>query len=212
MNPDYPVQHLVDYATRYAALLLRRFQKPRMAGSPAGQGGVFGAVIAEVQALEDMLYALLTQVNLDAGIGAQLDLIGAILAVPRYGLSDDAYRLRLRVEILVLRSNGRPDDTCAILTAALPTGCVYTYGEADYCTAVPLVTGSGLDDATALAIEGFLQRARAMGCRVLLEYNNAPDANVFLFSPDLTMPVDSLHGLGDCNDPSVGGFLDSVLD
>lgn len=198
----YSVAWLRDYVERYSALLLMQWRKPRRLA-------IFQAILAEVQALEDALYAVLTGVNLDTAVGAQLDLIGKILKTPRLGLDDESYRLRLRVEILVLSSNGHPDDLLAILLAALPTGFTFSYAETDYATSLPQVHGA-LSSATATLLVSFLKRAKSVGTRVMLEYSEADDEHTFTFADDIELEVDSGRGFSDSGGGSTGGVFEGV--
>jgi len=199
---EYPVQWAQDLAARYGALLLRQWQRPR-------RQGVLRALLAEVQAVEDMLHALRTETNLDTAIGVQLDLIGKLLGTPRVGLSDEPYRLRLRVEILVLRSNGHPDDLIAILLAALPAGDAFSYAEFDFATTYVTVRAA-LDAAVAAGIVGYLKRAKSLGTRVLLVSSEYAPEKTFAFAASMDTIYDGARGFGDSSDASVGGHFAGV--
>jgi len=191
--------HAEDYSSRFLDWLLQQFRKPRMEGLTA-------AMLTEVQAAEDALYQLYTGLNLNDAVGVNLDLIGALLQVPRAGYGDDVYRTRLRVEILILRSNGVPDDLIAICRAALTPGVEFSYRESWPASVVVEV----LDPAPEFLppeLLNFLNRARDLGVRINLLFSFYDAAHTFTFSDDLTEQADTNRGFGDSTDPGVGGYL-----
>lgn len=63
----------------------------------------------------DVAQDVLTGFDLDSAIGAQLDVIGAILKQPRQAFDDDRYRTLLKIKgKLVLRSTGTGENVIAI--------------------------------------------------------------------------------------------------
>ncbi len=82
--------------------------KPRMTA-------LLEAVGEQIQALETVGIALYNDRTLDNAEGAQLDVIGRIVGEPRRGKDDEPYRSRLRVRILINRSNGRIPEILRIL-------------------------------------------------------------------------------------------------
>lgn len=83
-----------------------------------------GILAGEVQALETAARQVLEDVtDFDNSVGAQLDIIGAIVGLSRQGLSDAIYRDRLKVQRLVNRSAGHASEIIQIvnLFASSPT-------------------------------------------------------------------------------------------
>ena len=60
------------------------------------------------QEIEDTLLELALQKNIDIAEGVWLDYIGALLGIPRQGESDELYRGKLKVQIVVNTSDGTP--------------------------------------------------------------------------------------------------------
>lgn len=197
---EYSIAHVLNHVEVYTDLLIQRFKKPR-------RMAVLAAILAEVQLFEDAAYDVLTKVNLDDGEGAQLDLIGKVINVRRNGLSDSEYRLRMRVEILILRSKGRPEDLIKIIDTAYSGSFKIT--EVDFATTYVELLGT-TTLTVASSILGFLKRAKATGTRVLVQFTY-DSTRTFTFSPDTTEPVDAAHGFGDSSNPGTGGLFSSVL-
>lgn len=125
------------------------------------------AKIRPFQRVEDLCWALLAKLSIATGEGWILDAIGRIVGRGRNGLSDDLYRVMLRVQILINRSNGSIPELLNILRTAVndPAWSFRaTLGDASIEIAGfgPLVTGM-----TPL-LWSFLKDAKAAG--VGLEY------------------------------------------
>lgn len=60
----------------------------------------------QIQALETVNVDLITERTMTSAIGEQLDVLGRIVGEPRRGAEDEPYRNRIRVRVLVNRSNG----------------------------------------------------------------------------------------------------------
>lgn len=68
------------------------------------------AILAQVQELEEDLFALGTSFDPDTATGKALQLIGKLVGEPQLGRGDDEYRSAIRVRVRVNRSNGKPDE------------------------------------------------------------------------------------------------------
>ena len=104
--------HVVDAQKR---LIYQYKNKPKMKG-------VINAIVKPLQEIENVCWDLIEKRTLDAATGAQLDVIGVIVKLPRpQGLEDEKYRIRLKVRIIIIVSNGEPEKLIQIfklLTAA----------------------------------------------------------------------------------------------
>lgn len=191
-----------DYVARYVGLLIRRFRKPRLKG-------YLSALLQESQALEDAAFEVMQAFNLDDAVGVQLDTIGRILRVPRGPLSDADYRLRLRVEIRVLRSHGTPNDLIAIVLAAFER-MVLRYEPWDFATVIIHLERT-TTDADRIALMGFLKRGVSSGVRILIEYITST-TRPFTLSDDGegADDIDPLLGLGDDLNAATGGLFSDV--
>jgi len=66
------------------------------------------------QEFEDAAYPILEQRDIDAATGHRLERFGQLVNVERGGRTDDAYRLLIRAELAILRSNGLVSDLITI--------------------------------------------------------------------------------------------------
>lgn len=184
------------------AVLLEQFRnKPRMEG-------LLSALVGPFQELETVFWDLLTKVNINDGTGDQLDLVGKWLGLKRYGLDDETYRVRLRVEVLIRASNGTINDLLRIMVAALAlqTGVTTSLEEPSPATALVHIVGT-VPVGMPQEILSFLNRARPLGVKLFLqwEYDGA-----FTFSDSLSEEADSSHGWGDSTNPVTGGVFSGV--
>ena len=177
-------------------------------------------VIAEilcsyVQPLNDVEAAfcqLLDERHIDVAIGAQLDVIGRLVGEPRQNKTDDAYRVFLRVRLLVLQSDGKREQLLAILRRIFPdTGIaidVRPLPPAGVAYSV-ITTTSPID---AAEVGSILDDAKGGG--VLLHYvhtNNLQEpATTFVFGAG-TSPTASTRGFSSLTSPGGGGKLASVI-
>src|SRR5690606_27783804 len=115
--PGAPYDPIKSYCASASELLLWQFRdKPKIRA-------LLCSLVAPYDRMEAALWGILTRVlPLDQAEGANLDLWGRVLNAPRRGLDDDKYRVRLRVRMLALRSNGRTEEIYAILRMALGRG------------------------------------------------------------------------------------------
>lgn len=187
------------------ALLLSQFRdKPKIEA-------LLRAFLDGMQDLENAIYQVLTERWIDTAVGAQLDELGGILDLPRTGWGDETYRIMLRAQVRVLRSSGTWPDLLGILDVIgvpLSATSVSDSGMAE----ARVVLGDYLSgDIEALDAFGLLERARPGGVRLTLEYPTTASATSFRFGDAATYPTsDSLRGLGDAGDSSVGGRLGGV--
>jgi hypothetical protein len=101
------IEHITDHEARGVALLIERYRKPLVSA-------LLRSWLAEVQAVEDALWQVLTQRAINNAVGAQLDVLGRIVGQPREGLSDEQYRVWVAARALVMRSSGMVAQLFAI--------------------------------------------------------------------------------------------------
>lgn len=159
--------------------------------------GVLNALSAEIQAAENAAVACFAVRDIDAATGATLTSIGKIVAAcPRGTFTDAEYRIRIRVQILVNKSDGTAADLTAIAkafhpawgntvhtreggqtTAALrvtgnPIGELQSYGSVEVCT-VPFNPTNMADQiplSEAMELARYLKSAVSAGGRVVLKF------------------------------------------
>jgi hypothetical protein len=202
---DYAIAFVTDYVEAYVDTLLSQFRKPRIEG-------LLSALLTEVQKADDVYRGLYTGANLDDATNHLLDLVGAWLGVPRYGLSDDDYRLRLRVEIAILLSNGTMPDLIAVTRAALANSLSVRYELLDVVSATVRVRLTGAVSSTFPAkLLAYLNRARALGVRILVEWSAYDESETFTFSATDSPVTDTGRGCGDSTNPATGGYFSGVV-
>ena len=115
-------------------------------GTPSAESNIvkmLRVLLQPTQDLEDVLQALRTQRSIDAAVGAQLDMIGAIVGQPRNGMTDDDYRIYCRARIATNRSGGSYEDlikiSLLVLNDASVVVNVQTQGVATCVTTAPRV-------------------------------------------------------------------------
>lgn len=202
MKP-YSVTKNTDVEGTIVGTLLQRLRKPRIEG-------IAKAIAAEAQSVEDAAYQLLTEINLDVGVGAQLDLIGKLLRVPRRLLTDDTYKVRLRVEILLNRSAGTIDDVLSVVRAAsaLVSDAVYSLDRPSPATIEVSFEGT-VTDAFLSELWGFLNRARGLGIALILVFG---ETDAFTLGDDADGEIeDTTHGWGDSDNVATGGKLRGIV-
>ena len=65
--------------------------------------------VKQIQELENVIYDLYTLRYIDTAFGYQLDRLGDIVGIVRYGLNDEDYRNRIYAQIILNASNGQPE-------------------------------------------------------------------------------------------------------
>ena len=110
------IDEITTYASDGIALLLQQFAES------TNIQALLGCYLAEVQEAEGALWDLLTLRDLETATDEALTRLGQTLGVERGGLDDASLRAEIRIRILVLRCNGRPNEILAILDAYESTG------------------------------------------------------------------------------------------
>lgn len=193
------------------SLLISQFRKPRMQAflcalmdGASGEGGI--------QELENAIWQVLTERWLDTAVGAQLDVIGRIVNMPRRGWLDDVYRRLLGAQILVLGSTGTWPDLVAILGALGATLALVTIAEPG-TAAIRIVLGEPFTtDITPADIFRLLVAAKPAAVRLTLLFPTADVDTSFTLGSSADAPeLDALRGLGDATGADVGGYLAGAL-
>lgn len=178
------ISHTTDTEARTLALLLAQFQdKPRIRA-------LMSVIAAQIQALEDAHDQLLNDRTIEAATDATLDMIGRIVGEGRAGLDDDAYRARIRVRLLINRSNakhgeilravslfeGLEDDAEIVeLAEVFPAGMRLTY--------------NGEPSTSVGEITILLRRMKGAGIRLDYIYDTTAVEDVFEFSSSISPTV-----------------------
>ena len=182
---------ITTHAELARARLATQFkEKPKLAA-------LLDGISAQVQDVEDTLWALLTQRSLDTAVGAQLDDVGVLLNLPRYATEADAdYRLKLEARVLVLTSSGTLEETYVVADLVLPlfaTGTPVLAIDEGYPAGFVLsVTGATFtEDDAAEFIRSFLRPMKPAGVRGIFTYLLADATDTFCFDGDTGTGFDS---------------------
>lgn len=181
--------------------------KANLAGflkNKANLAALISALVTEVQTLEDALWQLLTQRDLDSAAGQQLDGIGDILNLLRAGLSDDAYRTQLRAKILLDVISGLPNEVLGLVALLVP-GATTRLWQA-FPASFSIVVGTAPSDPSAVG--DLLRSGTAAGVSSQIVYPASDLAHAFTASDsNLGLVASTSLGFADSSTPGTGGEL-----
>jgi len=195
-----------DHEAEALALLLYQFQgKARVEAFAA-------APALQVQDLEAAAFGVHFERFLDTATGVQLDTLGAIVREERRGSSDTLFRNRIRVRILINRSNGRVPEILAILVLFEGTLAPGVFVISEPPPAAMVLEQRELPVNPYAEIITVLRAIKAGGVR--LDYVIATTIGALdsmFFGTSITSPfLSPAQGLGSVYDPAAGGVLSSV--
>lgn len=76
---------------------------------------ILRVLLKQVQDIEDANFQILNERSIFTAIGAQLDVIGILLVVPREGLEDEPYRKKLLLKVATNSADGTPNSMIDII-------------------------------------------------------------------------------------------------
>lgn len=166
---------ITDHADRAVQRLAQQFRKPKIEA-------FLRCLIDPLQILENVSWQLLTEKSVDNAIGAQLDMIGAIVRQPRAGFNDDDYRRLIRARISVNKSNGTVRDIIRVARLVIDDVNVAVEVKQSYPAAVVVkANDAAVTTGVAELLISFLLKTVAAGVRVLFHYTTTPPAAAFSF-------------------------------
>lgn len=179
--------HDSEHVTRGVARLIDRYRHERTSA-------LLASWLGEVQAVEDALWQLLVERSVDSAVGAQLDVLGAIVGQPREGRDDETYRLWISARNMVSRSSGTTTQVLAIARQIVPAGVDATLEE-HYPAAFVVRLHGPIDERTGYHVAHMLHLAKAAGVLFQMTWAVDPDADIFTMAtlPD-TSDLDSALG------------------
>lgn len=167
-----------------------------------------GAFFKALQRVEDAYWDMLTD-SIDTAEGKRLDRIGQIVGLKRGDLEEEPYRMILRAWILANRSNGTGEDILAVMAAMLGDYGLFTTDETGRLS---MLVEPKVPTPHYVAMSRVLQRAKMGAARVQMTYFTEV-RGAFKFAKSRLLPEEEPgHGLGDVNDPDVGGVLVGVIE
>lgn len=195
--------HQTDQKAQAIALLLQQFK------DKAFVTAFLSSFTEQVQAIEDMLYDLLTERSLDASTGAQLDGIGRILSLVRDGRNDADYRGALRIQILILKNSGLVNEIHAIVIGLMADTYFYVMREGPESVDIDVSADLG-DEPTPLAVAKRLREFIAAGVRAVVAWDDmATSIPVIPADNTLHWPLDEAIGSNGVAHDSSGNGHDS---
>jgi hypothetical protein len=155
--------------------------------------------------LENALWDIIIKRYLDFAADAQLDTLGKIVGEPRNGLGDPAYRVRIRVRILINRSFGTTPDIINVLRTADPAPFHFVrYGTAafriDYASP-PAIAAAG-------QLGRFVRQSRAAGVRASIVVPSDLTRGA-RWGSHYSATLNQHNGWGTINTSTIGGLYAS---
>jgi hypothetical protein len=95
------IYQIVDHADRAVANLISKFE------NATNFQELVRIFVDEIQQLDDLVFALISERYLSSAVGAQLDAYGVVLGFARQGFSDTEYRNLLEARALINQSEGQ---------------------------------------------------------------------------------------------------------
>lgn len=176
---------------------------------------VLCSYLDRIQELEQATLDVYNDVlSLETAAGSQLDLLGELIGESRDGRTDDAYRLALRVRVLINISNGRTEELIAIARLfedmdSDPTAYVRVQ-DMDYADMEIRLLNELVNSARE--VDKRLRQAKAAGVGMAGIYTYADVANTFTFirAADYA-EKNTTQGFSLADDSVQGGRLSQVI-
>lgn len=167
--------------------------------------------LRQLQDVEDALFEIILERNLDDSVGVQLTVIADIVGQPRTTADDARFRLAIRARIAINLSDGTGEDLIKVLKLLLVDA--ETFEIIDEPPAQVRVTVfDPLTSGDADLIRDLLDAADPGGVRLLFQFNSSLAASTDkLLLRDEVSGSDPGGGLGDTVTGGSGGKLDSVF-
>lgn len=160
--------------------LARRIQK--LKGKPSFTA-FLTSLVQQAQPLEDAIYQLLVERQIDTAIEVQLNAIGSLVGQPRNGLPDDDYRRLVRARISVNRSNGRVSDVLTVAKLVIDDIDALLKITQEFPASVCLEVQDVITpSSTADLLIPFLRDTVAAGVRIILKTSADVAAEMFTFA------------------------------
>lgn len=142
-------------------------------------------IMVPLQEVQDVFQQLLTECDVNTGVGAQLDVIGNLVGGrirgQRKGLSDDVYRTNIRAMVSVNKSGATINELLAIARLVILDDTVDLEFDNHGSAAYTMILVGDVDLQLATTVAAFLQRATAAGVRASVQYGISPPAEWFRF-------------------------------
>lgn len=191
-----PLSKIASHETQAFGRLLEQYKES------ANLKAILSVYCDQVQDLEDAIYSMMTERALNEATGVQLDRLGEIVGISRYGRADEVYRVFLAFQIGVNVSNGTLNTILQLFQ--LITGATELMVESEGHGSVSISYSPGLDPDLEEFIFEAMAHVVAAGVRISGFVTTAgPDSFAF----------DGGTGLGFSGvyDPTVGGEFAGIV-
>lgn len=169
--------------------------------------------LRQIQDLEDALFEIILERDLDNAIGVQLTTIGNIVQQPRTTSDDDEFRTAIRARIAINLSEATGEDMIKVAGLLLAVAGE-TFDLVDEYPAQQRITVYDALTISASLAHGLLDETDAGGVRLMFVYADSLDhADRFTASDTVGPTTGGGKGLASSTDPgdADGGGLASVI-
>lgn len=142
--------------------------------------------LKQLQDLEDAIFEIILERNLDDSVGAQLTTIADIVGQPRTTPDDARFRTAIRARIRINLSHATAEDVMSVLRLLLQTnGEVFEFRD-EPPAQFRITIVDPLSSADADLVHELLDAADPAGVRFMLDYNTALSAfsDKFVFADE----------------------------
>jgi hypothetical protein len=126
--------------------------------------------VAQLQELDTVVLELYTDRWLESAIGAQLDIIGAIVGEERQGKSDDDYRDAIKVRIGINLGNGTAEDVIEVVRSFFDDMTVQIVDYYPASFVVRLIDPIDPLTIDTTKLRAYIQDVKPVGVHVVLEF------------------------------------------
>lgn len=186
------ITQFTDHESRVSRLIEQFQDKPDLEA-------LIRSYLAQLQDVEDALFEIILERDLDNAVGLQLSTIADIVGQPRTTSDDDRFRTMVRARIAINLSDSTGEDIIRVANLLLVDGEAYELKE-EPPAQLRVTVLDPLTSADADLMRDLLNLADAGGVRLLFQFNTS----LASASDKLTLN-DSSSGL-----PGTGGGLGST--
>lgn len=173
---DDPIESTLP-AFDYVAHAISRLPHMYRSSDPAKPTNTEKSIAARLgpaNALGAAMRAVLTQRSIDTAVGAQLDVLGALVGRARQGVTDDEiYRRYIRAQISANKSDGTIPDILTVARAVLGNGGTIVNSNTGCAAYVLRVEGLAVSDDVAGVLVELVLQATSAGVRAVVEWSSA---------------------------------------
>ena len=161
------------------------------------------ALVFPIQDIEDSLNDLNLNRGVTYAVGVQLDRLGDIVGIKRFGMTDEIFRTRIRIKIIQNLSEGEPERLIQVYGALLSSSLVQI--QEHFPAGVGLSGAGDIPAGQETLIYQNVQTIAPAGVRV--DYIETFPVNMpFACAGGPTIS----GGFGDLNNPNVGGGMGTI--